>query len=59
MLVVNSRGQIAHITEQLASMLGRSRQQMLATSGLHAVEQLMARPFAQMHREYLMVCHRP
>jgi hypothetical protein len=55
MLVTNPKGQICHITSALAEMLGRTRSQVMSMSGSNVVEQLMVRPFAQMHRERLQV----
>ncbi len=55
MLVTNARGQVCHITAALAERLGRTRQQALGGGINTAVEQLMAEPFAQMHRSLLAV----
>jgi hypothetical protein len=55
MLVTTPKGHVAHITRVLAEMLGRTRRQAMSMSGQHMVEQFMAAPFAQMHRELLQV----
>ncbi len=55
MLVTNSRGQLCHITEALAQLLGRTRQQAMANASSWALEQILVEPFAQMHRAILPV----
>jgi hypothetical protein len=53
MLVTNTKGQLCHISESLAQLLGRSRQQLMSLPTSYAIEQLMVKPFGQAHRPHL------
>jgi hypothetical protein len=55
MLVTNAKGQVCHISDELAEMLGRTRIQAMANSASHVVETLMVRPFGHLHRALLNV----
>ncbi len=55
MLVTNAKGQVCHITSELAGLLGRTRLQSSSASGGQMIEQLMAQPFSQLHRAHLQV----
>jgi hypothetical protein len=50
MLVASGTGAVVHCTRNMAAMLGRTVQQVLANNNAHALEQLMVEPFSQLHR---------
>jgi hypothetical protein len=50
MLVASGEGAVVHVTNKLATLLGRTVQQVLANGSQHTLEQLMVEPFSQMHR---------
>ncbi len=52
MVVATPKGQVVHITSQLADLLGLSRHQAVATFNM---ESLLIEPFAQLHRTHLAV----
>lgn len=55
-VVSDSRGRVVHVTRGLAAMLGTTTEQLMSNSLPHAIEKVMAQPFAQIHRVLTQVC---
>ncbi len=57
MLVFNTKGDAVHVTRSVLEHLGRARPAtgMAAASASLTVDQLLAEPFAQIHRSLLQV----
>ena len=53
--MTNLWGQVLHATRALATELSRTVTEMLSNGAERAVEGLLVEPFAQLHRQLLMV----
>lgn len=54
-VVSDNRGRVVHVTHGLASSLGLTKEQLMCNNSPHALEKVMAQPFAQMHRALAQV----